>query len=265
MFATLLWAFIAGVCISPALASDPTLPKASLLVKQFVARAKEEDHENLDQKYGFIERRLHDELDRSGNVREHSDETFQLILLENHRYPRLIAKDGKPLVPDEQRKQVDRERKFLDDARKKSAEKTKDTDDSLKLDDQFLDHFRFEVVGREELNGRPSFVVTVLPRPGNLPVRNNSEKIFTHLQGRVWVDAQDYSLVKCDLHLTEPTSFYGILGSVRQVDLLLQRRRVENKVWMVEKLVFAIDGRKLFTPIRVRQHSEFSDFKKLTN
>jgi hypothetical protein len=96
-------------------------------------------------------------------------------------------------------------------------------------------------------------------------VRNNGEKVFSHLQGKVWVDAQDYALVKCDVHLTEPTSFYGILGSIRQLDLLWQRRWVDQRVWMTEKLVFAIDARKLFTLIRVRQHSDFSDFKKLKN
>lgn len=266
IFATFLWTVGAGASLYPAAAADATLPKASDLVGKFVARSQEEDRENFDDKYGFIERRLHDELDRNGNVKEHSDETFQIILLENHRYPRLIAKDGKPLVADEQRKQAEREKRFLDEERKKSAGPGKDgNSDSLELDNQFLSHFRFDVVGQEVLNGRPSYVVTVIPRAGNLPVRNNSEKIITHMQGKVWVDEQDYTLVKCDLHLTEPTSFYGVLGSVRQVDLLLQRRWVEKRVWMTEKLFFAIDARKLFTPIRVRQHSEFSDFKKLKN
>ncbi|HLY62744.1 MAG TPA: hypothetical protein VKV95_18525 [Terriglobia bacterium] len=264
IFAGFLWTVTAGVCVFPA-ASGPTLPKADELVEKFVARSHQEERENLDDKYGYIERRLHDELDKNGTVREHSDETFQIVLLENHSFPRLIAKDGKPLVADEQRKQAEREKKFLDEQHKKAAGPAKDDRDSLKLDKQFLGHFRFDVVGQEDLNGRPSYVITVIPRAGDLPVRNNSEKIITHMQGKVWVDEQDYSLVKCDLHLTEPTSFYGILGSVRQVDLLLQRRWVESKVWMMENLIFAIDARKLFTPIRVRQHSEFSDFKKLAN
>ncbi|HEV2350343.1 MAG TPA: hypothetical protein VG028_10915 [Terriglobia bacterium] len=264
-FAKVILAVLLGLTLTPAFASDPTLPKADDLVKKFVARAREEDGENIDDKFGFVEHRWHDVLDRNGNLKEHSDETFQLVLLQGHRYPRLIAKDGKPLVPDEQRKQAEREKKFLDEQQKKAGGNNNSDDDALKLDEQFLNHFKFEVVGREDLNGRPSYVVTVLPRPGNLPLRNNSEKIFTHMQGKVWVDAQDYALVKCDLHLTEPTSFYGILGSVRQVDLLLQRRWVANKVWLAEKLVFQIDARKLFTPIRVRQHSEFSDFKKLTH
>ena len=257
---------VVAVSLSQVLASDPSLPKSDELIKKFVTRSKEEDREKLDEKYGFVEHRLHDELDKYGKVREHSDETFRYIMLKGHPYPRLIAKDGKSLVPEEQRKQVEREKRFQDEQQRKAADTNKSGDsDGLKLDDLFLNHFKFDVVGREDLNGRPSFIVTVLPRPGNLPVRNNAEKIFSHMQGKVWVDAQDYTLAKCDLHLVEPTSFYGVLGSVRQVDLLLQRRWVENNVWLAEKLIFAIDARKLFTPIRVRQHSEFSDFKKLKN
>lgn len=265
-FAKVFWAVFLGLNLSPAFASDPSLPKSDDLVKKFIARWHEEDREKLDDKYGFIERRLHDELDKNGNVRQHSDESFRHIMLVGHPYPRLIAKDGKPLSADEQRKQAEREKKFLDEKRRKAAGPEENNDsERLNVDGQFLNHFKFDVVGREDLNGRSSYVVTVLPKPGNLLVRNNSEKIFTHMQGEVWVDAQDYTLVKCDLHLTTPTAFYGILGSVRQIDLWLQRRWVENNVWMMEKLNFAIDARKLFTPIRVRQHSEFSDFKKLTN
>src|SRR5690348_6559245 len=263
-FAFILWGAAACLTISPAIATDPSLPKANELVKKFVARVQEEDRQNLDDQYGYVEHRLHDELDKKGNVREHSDETFQIVLLKSHRYPRLIAKDGKPLIPDEQRKQLEREKKFLEDERRKAADPPKDADDdNLKLDDQFLNHFKFDAVGREDLNGRSSYIITVLPRRMNLPIRSNMEKIFTHLQGKVWVDSQDFTLVKCELHLVEPTSFYGILGSIRQLDLRLQRRWVENKVWLMEKLDYTVDARKLFTPIRVRQHSEYNNFNKL--
>jgi hypothetical protein len=262
MLAFIFGFIAASLSISPAFAADPSLPKADELVKKFVARVKEEDRENIDDQYGYVEHRLHDELNKDGSVKEHSDETFRIVLLENHRYPRLIAKDGKPLVSDEQRKQAEREEKFLDDQRKKDDDK-KDSDDRLKLDDQFLDHFKFDVVGEEVLNGRPSYIVTVLPKSGDLSVRNNTEKVFTHLQGKVWVDAQDFTLVKSDLHLTETTSFYGFLGAIRQLDLLLQRRWVDKKVWLMEKLDYTIDARKLLTNIRMRQHSEYSNYRKL--
>jgi hypothetical protein len=242
------------------LPSDPSLPKSDVLVRKFIQRWQEEDHENLDEKFGFIEHRLFDTLDKNGNVKEHSDETFQMVLLDGHPFLRLIAKHAKPLAAEERRKQADRENKFREEQHRKSEDKK---DDRLKVDDLFLSHFQFEVVKREVLNGRPSYEVTVLPKPGNFSVRNNAEKIFTHMQGKVWVDAEDFTLVKCDLHLTEPTSFYGILGSVRQIDLALQRRWVEEKTWVFEKLCYTLDARRLFTSIHMRQDSEYSDFKKL--
>jgi hypothetical protein len=242
------------------LPSDPSLPKSDVLVKKFVQRWQEEDRENLDEKIGFIEHRLYDTLDRNGSVKEHSDETFQMVLLDGHPFPRLIAKDAKPLRPEEQRKQAERESKFREEQRRKSEDKK---EDRLKVDDQFLGHFQFDVLGREVLNGRASYVVIVLPKTGNFSVRNNAEKIFTHMQGKVWVDAEDSTLVKCELHLTEPTSFYGILGSVRQIDLMLQRRWVEDKTWVFEKLRYTLDARRLFTSIHIRQESEYSEFTKL--
>lgn len=247
-------------CVCDGLPSDPSLPKSDVMVKKFVHRWQEEDRENLDERFGFIEHRLFDTLDKSGIVKEHSDETFQMVLLDGHPYPRLIAINGKPLGPDEQHKQAERESKFREEQRRKSEDKK---EDRLKVDDQFLGHFQFDVLGREVLNGRTSYVVTVLPKTGIFSVRNNAEKVFTHMQGKVWVDAEDFTLVKCELHLTEPTSFYGILGSVRQIDLMLQRRWVEDKTWVFENLRYTLDARRLFTSIHIRQDSEYREFKKL--
>ena len=246
-------------------------PRTDELIKKFVQRSQEEDAQKLDDKYGFIEHRLHDELDKNGNVRQRFDRTFQRVMLEGHPFNRLIAIDGKPLSADEQSKQADREKRFLEAQQKKLAEtknaeaKKKSSDDDFQVDERFMGHFKFDIVGHESLNGRDSYVVTVLPKASDLPVRNNTEKMFVHMQGKVWVDVQDYSLAKCDIHLSEPTSFYGFLGTVRQLDFVMQRRWVDEKVWMTEKLNFAIDGRRLTTAMHMRQELSYREYKKLTD
>jgi hypothetical protein len=247
-----------GLAPGASFAADEPPLNIDDVMKKFIQRVQEEDKQKLDDKYSFIEHRLRDELDKNGAVKQHFDRTFQLVTLEGHPFLRTIAKDGKPLSADDRQKQTEREKKFLEEQHKKAD------DDDLKLDDQFMSHFRFEIVGREQLNDRDSYVISVLPRPSNFPVRNNSEKIFTHMQGRVWVDTRDYSLAKCDLHLSEPTSFYGILGSLRQLDFLLQRRLVDGNVWMTEKEDLSLDGRKLVSSIRMKQESTYSDFARLT-
>ena len=255
-----------GIASRVSLASDEPLPNIDDLMKKFIQRMQQEDKQKLEEKYSFIEHRLHDELDKNGVVKQHFDRTFQLVMLEGHPFLRMIAKDGKPLSADDRQKQTDREKKFLEEQHKKAEKKEdkKADDDDLKLDDQFMSHFRFEIVGREPLNDRDSYVISVLPRPSNSPVRNNGEKIFTHMQGRVWVDARDYTLAKCDLHLSEPTSFYGILGSLRQLDFLLQRRLVDGNVWMTEKQNLSLDGRKLVSSMRMKQESTYSDFTRIS-
>ena len=255
-----------GLASGASFAADEPPPNIDDVMKKFIQHMQEEDRQKLDDKYSFIEHRLHDDLDKNGAVKQHFDRTFQLVTLDGHPFLRTIAKDGKPLSADDRQKQTEREKKFLEEQHKKAEKKEdkKADDDDLKLDDQFMSHFRFEIVGREQLNDRDSYIISVLPRPSNFPVRNNSEKIFTHMQGRVWVDTRDYSLAKCDLHLSEPTSFYGILGSLRQLDFLLQRRLVDGNVWMTEKEELSLDGRKLVSSIRMKQESTYSDFARLT-
>lgn len=249
-----------AVAAGAAAPSGDALPKADELVKKFAARMREEDKRDLDERYGFTEHRIHDELDKNGKVKEHSDRGYQKVEVEGVPYRRWIAKDGKPLSGDDIRQQHDDEQKFLEEAKKKKKDAG---DGDVKLDDQFLSNFHFDVIGREMINGRPAYVITVLPKSRNLPARNTGEKLFTHMQGKVWVDVQDLGMARADLHLTEPVTFYGILGSVRQLDLELSRVFVDNSVWLPESTKFSLEARKLLTATKIRQSSQYSDFKKL--
>ena len=97
--------FAAAVCLSTGLtsrtfASDPSLPHTDELIKKFIQRSQEEQKEKLDEKYGFLEHRIHDLLDKNNQVKEHQDETFEMVMLEGHPFHRMIAKNGKPLTVD---------------------------------------------------------------------------------------------------------------------------------------------------------------------
>ena len=243
-----------------ATAPGDALPKADDLVKKFAARMLEEDKRKRDERFGFTERRIHDELDKNGNVKDHRDRGYRKVEVEGMPYLRWIAKDGKPLSGDDIKQQHDDEQKFLEEAKKKKKDSG---DDDVKLDDQFLSNFHFEIIGKEMIHGRPAYIVTVLPKSRNLPVRNTGEKLFTHMQGKVWVDVQDFGMARLDLHLTEPVSFYGLLGSVRQLDLELSRVFVEDSVWMPESTKFSLEARKLLTTTHIRQSSQYSDYIKL--
>lgn len=258
-------AFLLSLWLPLASASDEELPKAEDLIKKFAQRWREEEKQKLEENYGFIEHRIFEQFDKGGNVKEHQDRRFQLVMLEDKPFLRWIEKDGKPLSGEDLKKQQEREKRALEERRKHLAARKKAPDEDLKLDDEFLARFRYEVIAKEDIRGRPAFVVTVLPRSKDLPARNNSEKLFNRMQGKVWVDAQDYSLAKADMHLSEPASFYGFLGAVRQLDLLMQRTLVDNKVWMPEKVNFALEARRLVSSMRMKQESEYSDFRKLTN
>ena len=241
-------------------APGDTLPKAEELIRKFAARSLGEDQQKRDERYGFTEHRIHDELDKNGNIKDHRDRGYRKVELEGMPYLRWIAKDGKPLSGDDLKQEHDDEQKFLEEAKKKKKDSG---DDNVKLDEQFLSNFRFEVIGKETINGRPAYIVTVLPKSRNLSARNSGEKLFTHMQGKVWVDVEDLGMARADLHLTEPGTFYGILGSVRQLDLELSRVFVDNRVWLPESTKFSVEARKLLTPTHIRQSSQYSDYQKL--
>jgi hypothetical protein len=61
-----------------------------------------------------------------------------------------------------------------------------------------LDNYEFQMVGSEELDGRSAYAIDVSPK--------RSEKYL--FQGRIWVDADDYALVRADGNPAKNPSFW---------------------------------------------------------
>lgn len=245
--------------------ADQPLPKVDELVKRFIDRSFQEEKQNATERYGFVRRSVRDELDADGKLKKRTDVTWQTLLVDGLRIERQIGNNGLPLTVEEQRAVAERERKQLDEARKKSGKKPHDYSDDIKVDDRLLSHFHFDLIGMDMLNGRRAYAITVTPQASAYNARNNVEKVVTHMGGTVWIDVEDYSFVKCDLHLMASTSFYGFLGALRQLDLFLMRRQVEQGIWLLERSDIAADARKLFSNMHFRQQNDFSAYRKLPN
>ena len=60
------------------------------------------------------------------------------------------------------------------------------------------ENYDFEVVGTEELGGRPSYVLEIRPK-------RNEKNLF---RGRIWVDAEDYALARAEGNPARKPSFW---------------------------------------------------------
>ena len=65
-------------------------------------------------------------------------------------------------------------------------------------------------------------MLTFLPKTGvKLPEKKRMDRLLNRLEGRAWIDSENYSLLKVDMHLTEPTTLMGGLGETSAASISL--------------------------------------------
>ena len=268
---TALTAFLAIVSLFilstafPAEASD--LPPASEVLTKAIARAKWVGEQKLDAGWAATRRSIEQKLNKEGQVEETTERLSEPVLIQGKVYSRLVAKNGKPLSPEDQKKEAEREKKFREAIAKpkKADRKADDDDDDIELNQELVSRYHFTVIKRESIGERPAYMLTFLPKTGvKLPEKKRMDRLLNRLEGRVWVDSENYSLLKVDMHLTEATNLMGGLGSVRSLDFLIEMTQVAPDVLQPKEVVTAFEGRQLFKSMRVKQRGYFSDYRKIS-
>jgi hypothetical protein len=130
------------------------------------------------------------------------------------------------------------------------------------LNEDLLRRFQFTVQKREVLNGRPTFVLTFVPKDPPVPVRHFQDRLLNRAMGTLWIDEKDYELVKASLCLGQPVSF-GILGAVDALSFGFERVHAEEGNWLMKWTDTFFKGRKFVIPVQFRKRVDCKDFKRL--
>lgn len=130
------------------------------------------------------------------------------------------------------------------------------------LDDVLLRRYHFTLTGDETLNGRHAYVMTFAPRQPAAPIRHFQDHLLNRVNGTLWIDAEDYELVKANLTLGEPVSF-GILGAVDALTFAFERARLDEGSWLTRWTETFVKARKFLTPLQTRKRVDWSDFRRV--
>ncbi|MEO5936394.1 MAG: hypothetical protein ABIP81_04190 [Terriglobales bacterium] len=256
---------VASLLLLPAAASD--LPPATEVLTKAIARAKWVDEQKLDAGWASTRRSIEQKLNKEGQVEETTERLSQPVLIQGKVYSRLVAKNGKPLSAEDQKKEAAREKKFREALAKpkKTDRKADNDDDDVELNAELIARYHFTVIKREPVGDRPAYMLTFLPKTGvKLPEKKRMDRLLNRLEGRVWIDSENYSLLKVDMHLTEPTTLMAGLGSVRSLDFLIEMMQVAPDVLQPKEVMTAFEGRQLFKSMRVKQRGYFTDYRKVS-
>jgi hypothetical protein len=132
------------------------------------------------------------------------------------------------------------------------------------MNPDIIKRFKFTIVGRDTINGRPALVVDFEPASDSLPILNIKDRFINSVEGRGWVDASDFTLEKVDLHLKQKVSILGgVAGSVSKFSLTFDRERTPDGFWFTRYLDWHVEAREATVKRVVDHHEEILGVQKI--
>ena len=225
----------------------------------------------LKRQYTFVERTTEKEYDPSGKLKSNESKVYDVSILYDEPYERLVEKNGKPLSEKDQQKERDKLSKFMDkrahdtpeQAQKRVAKLEKEREKEVDYLREIPDAYDFKLLGEEKVDGKDCWVIQAEPHPG-YQAKQGDAKYFAKIRGKIWIDKVDYQWAKVDAETIDTISFGLVLFRLFKGSRLeFEQTRVNDEVWLpkVEKITAA--GRLgLFKKASYESLVTFENFRK---
>lgn len=162
---------------------------------------------------------------------------------------RLVSVDGQPIDP----KNAEH-RQWQSEAGDNARQ--------LKLDPSLVQRYRFTLVGEEAIEGRRAYQLDFQPVADPPDGGGIFGKLLNRLEGRLWVDAEDFQLARGDIRLREKVSFFGgVAGKIEKMTLQFTGLRLAPGAWLTKASAVEIAGRRLFSAIRFKASETCDEFE----
>lgn len=250
-------------------AADPIiksskLPQASQIIERALRHQEWQDEKRFEHRFTSLHIVEREGLNRDGEVKWTSEEVYKTYPIGGWRFEELILKDGEPLDKKETKKQERRKREFREDLAKPEKERRSYNKHAIRFNRELMGRYAAETEGKQQINGRKAWVIRYWPKSDNLPVRRRIDHALNHSRGRVWIDEEDYGVLRIAFKLIEPVTFWGgFLGVIRDVDGWVETARFEGGVYLPEKIRLYIDGRILIKSFRQNVTHRWEEFELL--
>jgi hypothetical protein len=230
------------------------LPSVKTVLERVAKQAEKEDaaERAFKEHYSYIRSKLTETRNSDGDLKKREEKV-------RAHYPEFPPAAAEPEPSKKESSGEDSQNSDKINTRGKAFKKS---DFAMTAD--LLDRFEFTVTGRETIRGRPALIVDFVPANKKVPERSLKDKFINKAAGRVWIDEEDYALVKADLHLTERVNVVGgLVGSVSKFNYSFDRERTEDGWWFARNVDWHLEAREVFFNRTIDYHEVNSDFKKV--
>jgi hypothetical protein len=198
--------------------------------------------------YTYQETTIERDLDAAGRVKSTDSKIFDVLILYGRPFRRLIAKNGRPLPPQEQSREEARLQKAIDERKRQSEdqfqrERRKEQSEFRKLAAEIPVACKLTVVGEEQVSGRAVYVIQVEPKPGYKPLTSQA-RFLEKMRGKLWIDKSDYHWAKLEAEPTETISYGYVLARLSPgTRIEVEQVRINDEIWAPSRIKFKLDAR----------------------
>ena len=246
---------------SPPEEKGAELPSAKELIERALERANLLKEQRVEEKYSFSEVVLAEKLNSDKSIKERERSRYEVYPVEGVLFRRLVEKNGRPLSPEEMEWEDEKERELREQL--KRGEKPNEDENRIEFNTDLISRFRAEVVSRELLHGRSTYVLRFEPKSNRLPVRRRIDYALNNSAGRMMIDEETYEVARVEFHLIKPVRlWWGFLGKLREAEGSLERKPATDGYWAPTELKTYVYGRVLFSSFHRRRQTEWGDYKR---
>lgn len=226
--------------------------------------------EALQKDYTYHVHTDEQELSKDGGVKKTETEEAESVTIDGVRVNRIVARNGKPLTPEEQQKESERVDKAVARAKERQAKvasrggETDARGDEVMPLSRILELGTFSNPRRVEMGGRSTIVLDYAGNP-QAKTHTTFEGIMRDVVGAVWIDEADRVMMRAQGHFLNDFKLGGgLVADVRKgTNFEYQATRVGDGVW----LPAAIDGKGsvrvlLFANFNGHMHVTTSDYRR---
>jgi hypothetical protein len=213
-------------------------------------------------RYTYVERDQDRRLDSQGQMKSEKVDVTRMILVNGARFQQLVERNGRLPSAEEQKKlDQDFEKLKRETPEERTARLGKEQENKSFLRD-VLEGFDFRLLGEEVVGGRSTYVFQATPHPG-YHARGKYGKIFSKVEGKLWIDKSDFGWIKVEGQVTQSFSMGLFVARVQRGSrIILEQTSVGDAVWMPQRLEVIASARILFLKsLAVQRIFTYSDYR----
>jgi hypothetical protein len=236
-----------------------------------LAVAADERNWKVARNYEFSERVDARRLEPNGRLKSKDVKAYDVMLLDGSPYRRLVARDDRPLLPGDEKKEQEKLARSITERHKESASQRArrlaeyDSRPEWQRDAwrELPEALDFRLAGEEVWDSHSLYVIEATPRPGYQP-RSLTAKVFAHLQGKLWVDKQDYHLVKAEVEVvTTISAGLFLVRLAKGSRASFEQTRVNDEVWLPRQVRAFVSARLgLLKVLRIEQEFTYTNCRE---